>query len=68
MRDTDFEEAFGNFLEREEYDAASIALFTVVRAAYLAGWKAAGGDPPKAQPVVWLVKDEDSDKDNNITE
>lgn len=39
-----FEQAFGEFLDSNAYDQAEDMLFSVVRAAYLAGWKAAGGD------------------------
>ena len=46
---TDFEKAFDAFLERSEYDQAENALFAIVRIAFLAGWKSAGGDPSKAQ-------------------
>ena len=50
----DFELAFGNFLEQEEYDAAEQALFDLVRAAFEAGWKAAGGELPQPAPVFTL--------------
>lgn len=43
----DFELAFGLFLESQEYDAAEAAMFSLVRAAFLAGWQAAGGETPK---------------------
>lgn len=43
MQSNDFEAAFGRFLEQTEYDAAEAALFSLVRAAFLAGWRAAGG-------------------------
>ena len=46
---TDFEKAFSDFLDRREYDQAENALFAMVRISFLAGWKAAGGDPPKPQ-------------------
>ena len=51
-----FEKAFGDFLERTEYDEAENALFTIVRSAFLAGWLAAGGDPLKPKDVVKLIK------------
>jgi len=54
----DFEKAFGNFLERREYDEAEEVLFSVVRSAFLAGWEAAGGKPPEPQEILWLVRDE----------
>ena len=50
----DFEKAFGDFLDRREYDQAENALFSIVRIAFSAGWKAAGGKPPAAQNVIEL--------------
>ena len=55
MREPDFESAFGDFLERHEYDDAEALLFTLVRAAFRAGWEAAGGTPPKPEPIVTLL-------------
>ena len=51
----DFEGAFRDFLERREYDQAENALFSMVRIAFLAGWRAAGGNPPPPQKVVELI-------------
>ena len=51
----EFEFAFSNFLERQEYDAASQALFDLVRAAFEAGWKAAGGELPQPAPIFRLL-------------
>ncbi len=42
MMNDEFESAFDRFLERQEYDEAESALFTIVRAAFLAGWKLIG--------------------------
>lgn len=42
-----FENAFDAFLERWTYDAAEDALFAAIRAAFMAGWIAAGG--PESQ-------------------
>lgn len=47
-----FEQAFETFLESEQYDQAEDALFSLARAAFLAGWVAAGGKPP--QPIAPL--------------
>ena len=55
-----FEQAFGSFLDRQEYDQAEQALFDIVRAAFLAGWQAAGGKEPQSQPVFRLLPREDS--------
>ncbi len=52
----DFESAFGRFLERQEYDEAESALFDIVRAAFLAGWKSAGGEPPQPQKVIEICR------------
>ena len=58
---TDFERAFSDFLDRREHDQAENALFTMVRISFLAGWKAAGGDPPKPQKILTLVHKDDID-------
>lgn len=52
----DFEEAFSSFLERKEYDEAESALFAMVRISFLAGWKAAGGEPPTPQRLFELIQ------------
>lgn len=58
MMGNDFEKAFSDFLERREYDQAENALFSMVRIAFLAGWKAAGGDPPQPQRIFQLMHKE----------
>lgn len=63
MQSDEFEFAFSNFLERREYDEAENALFSVVRAAFLAGWEAAGGKLPEPQPILQLIKKPDTNKD-----
>lgn len=50
----EFERAFDLFLERQEYDEAESGLFAIVRAAFLAGWRAAGGELPLPQKVIDL--------------
>jgi len=54
MAKVDFEKAFGDFLDRREDDQAENALFAMVRIAFVAGWKAAGGNPPKPQKILEL--------------
>lgn len=56
MYSDDFEKAFGDFLESEVYDRGEDALFTLTRAAFIAGWKAAGGEPPEPHrlPLKWV--------------
>ena len=63
MMNNDFEKAFGDFLERREYDQAESALFDMVRISFLAGWKAAGGDPPQPQKIFELLYPSDTDSD-----
>ena len=49
--DDGFEAAFGNFLERKEYDKAEEGLFAIVRAAFIAGYAAGKGKPlPPEEP------------------
>lgn len=55
MQTNQFEKAFSDFLDRREYDQAENALFSMVRIAFLAGWKAAGGEAPPPQKVLCLV-------------
>ena len=57
----DFEKSFSDFLDRREYDQAESALFAMVRISFLAGWKAAGGDPPEPQKIITLVHKTDID-------
>lgn len=67
----DFEQAFSDFLDRHEYDQAESALFSMVRIAFTAGWKAAGGDPLKPQEVFMLPHREKYDPgafNNNLKE
>ena len=45
MYSNDFEEKFDAFLENRAYDTAEEAVFHLVRAAFIAGWEAAGGEP-----------------------
>ena len=61
MQSDAFEQAFGDFLERREYDQAENALFAMVRIAFLAGWKAAGGEPPPPQKVIELLHKDNID-------
>ena len=55
----EFEKAFGDFLDRREYDDAENALMEMVRIAFLAGWRAAGGEPPQPQPVFKIIKNDE---------
>ena len=55
MMSNEFEKAFGDFLDRHEYDEAEAYLFSMVRLAFVAGWKAAGGEPPRSERIFELV-------------
>lgn len=63
MMSNDFEKAFGDFLDRREYDQAENALFAMVRISFLAGWNAAGGNPPPPQKIIQIRHKEDIDPD-----
>ena len=52
-----FEKAFSDFLDRREYDQAESALFSMIRIAFLAGWQAAGGNPPQPQKIIRLCRE-----------
>lgn len=56
MMSNKFEAAFSSFLDRHEYDDAESALFDIVRAAFLAGWRAAGGEGPQAERVFQVLE------------
>ena len=51
MHSDRFEYEFSKFLDRHEYDEAENYLFSMVRLAFAAGWKAAGGDVPRSERV-----------------
>ena len=55
MMSNEFEKAFSDFLDRHEYDEAEAYLFSMVRLAFVAGWKAAGGTPPQSERIFELV-------------
>lgn len=55
MMSNDFEQALDSFLQRREYDQAEEALYSMVRISFLAGWKAAGGEPPVPQKLFELI-------------
>ena len=56
MQTNEFEQAFSDFLETKAYDEAEDALFSVMRMAFLAGWRAARGVAPEPQEkVIYLL-------------
>jgi len=61
MQTNELELAFSNFLESRDYDDAESTLFSVIRTAFLAGWKAARGEaPPPQDRVIYLLYKEES--------
>lgn len=48
MMDNRFEQAFGEYLDSTECDEIEDTLFAAIRNAFLAGWKAARGQPAPA--------------------
>lgn len=55
MQSNDFEDAFSQFLARHEYDEAENYLFSMVRISFAAGWRAAGGAPPREERLFQLL-------------
>lgn len=55
MQTNDFEKAFGDYIDRREYDEVQNVLFTIIRSAFEAGWKAAGGEPPIPHKIFELI-------------
>lgn len=52
----DFDECLSSYLETYEADKMFDSFFSAIRKAYIAGYKAAGGEIPKEQPILKLVK------------
>ena len=53
---TDVDEALSAYLETYEADEIFNNYFSAIRKAFIAGYKAAGGEIPKEQPIIRLVK------------
>ena len=56
MMSNEFEEALDNFLEGDDAEDAHQALYDIIRAAFLAGGRSAGGDPPQEQKLFELIQ------------
>ena len=56
MMSNEFEKALDTFLEGTDAEEASQALYDVIRAAFLAGWRSTGGDPPQEQKLFELIQ------------
>ena len=55
MMSNEFEKALDAFLEGADADEAHQALYDIIRAAFLAGWRSAGGDPPQEHKLFELI-------------
>ena len=55
MMSNEFEQALDDFLAGTQADASHQALYDIIRAAFLAGWRSAGGDPPQEQKLFELI-------------
>ena len=52
MNEMEFDKAFSEFLDDEQYEKTSDALFKLIRSAFTAGWKAAlGSDVGKVMQI-----------------
>lgn len=52
-----FEKDFGQFIDSLKYDEFEGILFNLVRDAYMAGYRKAGGTVPANQPVFRIIAD-----------
>lgn len=52
----DFDEIFSSYLETYEADEIFDRFFSAIRKAYMAGYKAAGGEIYQEKPTLTLVK------------
>ncbi len=53
MRDLD--ECLSNYLETYEADNTFNSFFSAIRKSFIAGFKAAGGEIPKEEPILEIV-------------
>ena len=63
MMSNEYEAAFDRFLESSVCDEANEAVFALSRAAFLAGWLAAGGAPGLKMKIFEVLK---SEKDEEL--
>ena len=62
MMSNEYEEAFDRFLESSVCDETNEAVFALSRAAFLAGWLAAGGTPVQETKIFEVLKSEGKEK------
>ena len=62
MMSNEFEAAFDRFLEADAYEEADGAVFALARAAFLAGWLAAGGARPQEFKLFEVLRPNDGDR------
>lgn len=60
MYSNEFEGAFSDFLDSAEYDKIEEAVFQIARTAFIAGYRAGGGDPDAmGGKIVEIVRNKD---------
>jgi len=62
---SDFEKAFGEFIDGHEYDQAASALHSMIRISFKAGWLAAIERVAKAPKVIDMIKPRRDVTDDN---
>lgn len=62
METDQFEKAFSDFLDQDEYDEVQAALFSMIRSSFRAGWQAAGGETPTPDSGIRLFTPRDKGK------
>ncbi len=62
METDQFEKAFSDFLDQDEYDEVQAALFSMIRSSFRAGWQAAGGETPRPDSGIRLFTPRDKGK------
>lgn len=58
MHSNQFEAAFSDFIDGRVYDKTEQQIFSLTRAAFAAGWQAAGGPPPTERKLFELIEKE----------
>lgn len=61
MHSNNFEQAFADFLNGNDYDRAENALFALARLAFAAGWQAAGGAAPQPVKIFQIMPQADDE-------
>ena len=60
----EFDKAFDDFLEGDQCEEASGALYTIIREAFTAGWLSVGGKALPARKVILIDRTQSTEPDN----